>query len=203
VPDDPLRDDDQHGNGRSDEHARGNSRTTLLVPVIAGVFAVVAAVLGAVLSREKPAPPPTPPTTTTAPASTTHPATTTSTTNPSLSIQALSDGARIPVFTDVRVRLNAATDRGFVWILVRFANGDVVYPQGACDRVEAGGSVRTCPGVQFGDPGQNVGAHFSVTAVLVDEPDAYPIGVRHNGFPSSKPPVKPLAESDPIVVRRS
>ena len=99
-------------------------------------------------------------------------------------------GARIPVFTDVRVHLNGATVRGYVWVLVkftndgevRFTNGDKAYPQGSCDRIEAGGSVRTCPGVQFGEPGHNVGEYFSVMAVLVDEPDAYPSEVRRNGF---------------------
>lgn len=127
--------------------------------------------------------------------------TTSTTKTASLTIEQPKDGGTIRVLDDVHVRVKGAGVDRLIWILVKFKNGDVIYPQGECNDVSD--ELTVCPAAQFGDKGTRVGAQFEITAVLVDAQGHQRYKSYHaSGFPLAKPPVTPLAESQTVTVRR-
>lgn len=117
-----------------------------------------------------------------------------------MSIEKPANNGTVEMLDDVQIRIKGAPERQ-VWLLVRYASGTTVFPQGPCDNPAAELSV--CHKMQFGNKSDHAGTGFKVTAVIINPADADGYKTYYtNGFPQGPPPVKQLASSQTITVRR-
>lgn len=119
----------------------------------------------------------------------------------SMSIEKPANNGTVEMLDDVQIRIKGASDRQ-VWLLVRYAGGSTVFPQGPCDdKPET--ELNVCHKMQFGDKSTHAGTEFKVTAVIISpaDPDGYKMYYA-NGFPQGPSPVEQLASSQTITVRR-
>lgn len=120
-----------------------------------------------------------------------------------LSIERPVNNGTVAMLDDVQARVVGAHDeKQQLWVLVQGVTGSTVFPQGPCNIPDPGLSV--CLDAQFGDSGAHAaGTEYKVTVVMINSADAAVYRKYYaTGFVQGAPPVRPLASSQTITVRR-